>query len=250
MSNKKTRLRLFQRNTRKGNLYTNQKMRQLFFCIGAVVALLFVLQMLTDPTSACGMVGSGLTMAAMIPLVNIDDVSDRETHGSAISYFVWLYHVSIIDKSQAFPQPAENSREVTAIPLVTGKKPIYFEAHDIPTLVSTTEKGDITTTGENTFVIILGGDRDAIKNFIEGYSGGKFVLVYKHVKESGYHILGELDRPMILSSTEVKDDKDGRYATLTFTRQSVDLPLIYKGNPTTDGESDEEGDAESDTHEG
>ena len=175
--------------------------------------------------------GMGATMASMVALASIDDVTDRDTHGSAISYIVYLYHTSIIDRSVAFPQP-NDEREVAAIPLVTGKEPIYFEAHDIPTLVSTTEKGDITTTGENNFVIIMGGDRDNIKNFIEQYSGGKFVIVFKHIKDPQWHILGELERPMILANTETKDDKDGRYTTFTFKRNSVDLPLLYSGDPS------------------
>ena len=78
----------------------------------------------------------------------------------------------------------------------------------------------------------MGGDRDSIKNFIEHYSGGKFILIYKHIKETQWHILGELERPMILANTETKDDKDGRYTTFTFKRNSVDLPLLYDADPS------------------
>ena len=123
------------------------------------------------------------------------------------------------------------SREVAAVPLKTGEIPHYFEAHDIPTFTGTTEKGDITTTGENSFVIIMGGARVPLYNFIEEYSGGKFILFFKHVKKKEWYILGELERPVILANTETKDDKDGRYTTFTFKRSSVDLPLVYTGNP-------------------
>ena len=50
-------------------------------------------------------------------------------------------------------------------------------------------------------------------------------------KSSEWYILGELERPIILANTEIKDDKDGRYGTFTFKRNSVDLPLLYTGNP-------------------
>ena len=79
--------------------------------------------------------------------------------------------------------------------------------------------------------MIMGGARDVLYNFIEQYSGGKFVLLFKHVKNPQWYIVGELERPLILNSTETKDDKDGRYTTFTFKRPSVDLPLKYAGNP-------------------
>ena len=77
----------------------------------------------------------------------------------------------------------------------------------------------------------MGGARERLYNFIEEYSGGKFILLFKHIKKKEWFILGELERPIILSNTETKDDKEGRYTTLTFKRSSVDLPLIYTGNP-------------------
>lgn len=224
-------VRIVKRNMAKGNAYANKKGRQLFMCLFALLSVVLLVQFLLDPSCTFGMGGSGVSLATVVALASIDDVSDRDTHGSAISYIVYLYHTSIIDRTVAFPQP-DADRTVAALPLVTGKSPIYFEAHDIPTLVSTTEKGDITTTGENNFVIIMGGDRDAIKTFIEQYSGGKFIIVYKHIKDSQWHILGELERPMILSNTETKDDKDGRYTTFTFKRNSVDLPCLYAGDPS------------------
>ena len=79
--------------------------------------------------------------------------------------------------------------------------------------------------------MVMGGARANLYNFIEEYSGGKFIALYKHIKKKEWYIVGELERPIILSNTETKDDKDGRYTTLTFKRSSVDLPLIYTGNP-------------------
>ena len=174
--------------------------------------------------------GAGISIASMAVLGHIDDVSDRDTHGSDISYIVYLIALDQIDRTKEFPQPNVN-REVAPISLKPGEIPHYFEAHDIPTFTGTTEKGDITTTGENQFVLVMGGARARIYNFIEEYSGGKFILLFKHIKKKEWFILGELERPIILSNTETKDDKEGRYTTLTFKRSSVDLPHIYTGNP-------------------
>jgi hypothetical protein len=174
--------------------------------------------------------GAGISIASMAVLGHIDDVSDRDTHGSDISYIVYLIALDQIDRTKEFPQPNVN-REVAPISLKPGEIPHYFEAHDIPTFTGTTEKGDITTTGENQFVLVMGGARERLYNFIEEYSGGKFILLFKHIKKKEWFILGELERPIILSNTETKDDKEGRYSTLTFKRSSVDLPLIYTGNP-------------------
>lgn len=174
--------------------------------------------------------GAGISIASMAVIGHIDDVSDRDTHGSDISYIVYLIALDQIDRTKEFPQPNVN-REVAPISLKPGEIPHYFEAHDIPTFTGTTEKGDITTTGENQFVLVMGGARARLYNFIEEYSGGKFILLFKHIKKKEWFILGELERPIILSNTETKDDKEGRYTTLTFKRSSVDLPLIYTGNP-------------------
>lgn len=212
-----------------GFQYALSKTCSLFAVLFALAAVVLTISYFIDGGMG-SLAGGGISMASMALLGNIEDVSDRDTHGSDISYIVYLVAIDQIDRSQAFPQP-NASREVAAIPLKSGEVPHYFEAHDIPTFTGTTEKGDITTTGENTFTIIMGGARVPLYNFIEEYSGGKFILFFKHVKNPTWYILGELERPCILANTETKDDKDGRYTTFTFTRSSVDLPLVYAGNP-------------------
>ena len=111
----------------------------------------------------------------------------------------------------------------------TGQYMKYFEAHDIPTYTSTGEKGDITTSGENNFVMIMGGMRDQLLTFIEEHAGGKFIVIFKEVGEEQWYILGNYDRPMVLSSYESKNDKDGRYVTFTFKRTSIDQYYKYAG---------------------
>ena len=216
-------------NPMKGVNYANRQARNMFMATFAIFGVLMLLAVLIDHSLGAA-AGSGVTLASMALLGHLDDVSDRDTHGSDISYIVYLVALDQIDRTKEFPQPNAN-REVAPIPLKPNEIPHYFEAHDIPTFTGTTEKGDITTTGENQFVIIMGGARVNLYNFIEEYSGGKFIIFFKHVKKKEWYILGELERPVILSNTETKDDKDGRYTTFTFKRSSVDLPLIYTGNP-------------------
>lgn len=217
-------------NPLKGYNYGRRQMLNLYTVLFAVFGAVLLLSAFVDHSLIC-LGGSGVTLASMAVIGHLDDVSDRDTHGSDISYIVYLVALDQLDRTKEFPQP-NASREVAQIPLKTGEVPHYFEAHDIPTFTGTTEKGDITTTGENNFVMIMGGARSQLYNFIEEYSGGKFILLFKHVKNKTWFILGELERPIILSNTETKDDKDGRYTTLTFKRPSVDLPLIYAGNPS------------------
>lgn len=213
----------------KGFNYANRQARNMFMVMFAVFGVVLMLGAFCDHSFLLAG-SSGLSLASMAVLGHIDDVSDRDTHGSDISYIVYLVALDQIDRTKVFPQPNAN-REVAPVPLKPGEIPHYFEAHDIPTFTGTTEKGDITTTGENNFVIIMGGARVPLYNFIEEYSGGKFILFFKHIKKKEWYILGELERPIILSNTETKDDKDGRYTTFTFKRSSVDLPLVYTGNP-------------------
>lgn len=216
-------------NPAKGLNYANSQARCMFMVTLALFGLVMLLGAFIDQSAALAG-GSALSLASMAAIGHLDDVSDRDTHGSDISYIVYLIAVDQIDRTREFPQP-NASREVAPVPLKAGEIPHYFEAHDIPTFTGTTEKGDITTTGENNFVIIMGGARVPLYNFIEEYSGGRFILLFKHLKSKQWYILGELERPMILSATESKDDKDGRYTTFTFKRNSVDLPLLYTGNP-------------------
>lgn len=164
----------------------------------------------------------------MMVIGDIKDVSDRQTHGSNIAYQVYLISVDQVDNTKPFPKP-NASREVGQIPMKDGELMRYFEAHDIPTFTGTGEKGDITTSGTNTFAIIMGGMREQLLNFQEEYAGGKFIILFHEIGETDWYILGSVDRPMIFSSFENKNDKDGRYVTFTFTRTSIDQYYLYTG---------------------
>lgn len=231
--------------SKKGAQYETRKARQMFKIIMGLIALVAFVWACAEPASGHA-AGYGISLATMTLIGSIDDVTDRDTHGSEIAYQVVLIATDQLADKFNFPQPAlvggnganagANSRVVTLSKnlLKSNEAAHYFEAHTIPTLLSSSEKGDVTTTGTNTFIVVMGGDRTVLKNFVEEYAGGKFIILYKHIKDTVWHIIGEAERPMLLSTTEMKDDADGRYTTLTFTRPSVYLDcLVDFGNNGT-----------------
>lgn len=214
---------------KKGNRAVRKMQIRFFLSFMTLIALVFILGMILDPQSIINVSGFGGSMAAMMLIGDVDDVSDRDTHGSNIAYKVYLIDINQINPDIRFPVPNAN-REVGNIPMLAGQYMKYFGAHDIPTYTSTGEKGDITTSGENNFVIIMGGMRDQLLNFVEQHAGGKFIVIFKEVGATQWYILGNYDRPMILASFEGKNDKDGRYITFTFKRTSIDQYYKYVGD--------------------
>jgi hypothetical protein len=206
--------------------------RRLFLCIALTGVILAAAALITEPSAGNALFGATTTLASMMLIGDIPDVSDRDTHGSDITYQVYLVSVKQIDRTVAFPMPNAN-RELGSIPMQSGQYMKYFEAHDIPTYTATGEKGDITTSGENTFVIIMGGMRDQLLNFVEQYAGDKFVIIFKEIGTTQWYVIGSVDRPMILKSFEAKNDKDRRYVTFTFSRVSIDQYCKYAGNIAT-----------------
>ena len=214
---------------KKGNKYANNQMKKLFLGIFAIFAVVFFVGIFMEPDSILSMGGFCTTQAMSMMLIgDIKDVSDRQTHGANIAYQVYLINLDQIDNTVKFPKPNAN-REVGQIPMKSGEYMRYFEAHDIPTYTGTGEKGDITTSGENVFTIIMGGMRDQLLNFQEEYAGGKFIILFHEIGEDDWYILGSYDRPLIFSSFENKNDKDGRYVTYTFKRTSIDQYYRYVG---------------------
>ena len=226
---------------RKGRQYARKQQVRMLLGLMLLFAFVCFLGYVMDG-SILGLAGGNVTMMSMMAIGNVGDVSDRKTHGSNIAYDVYLVELSQIDRSVAFPQP-NASREVGTIPMLAGQYMRYFTAHDVPTYTATGEKGDITTSGENNFVIIMGGMRDQLMNFIEEQAGGKFIVLFREVGESQWYILGNYDRPMILGSYEAKNDKDGRYVTFTFTRTSIDQYYKYSGSIVAAGPATHTADA-------
>lgn len=198
--------------------------KSFLFC-SLLLAIVCLINIFIEPGSAFDL---GISLASMMVIGDIKDVSDRQTHGSNIAYQVYLIPVEQIDTTKQFPKP-NTSREVAQIPMKSGEYMRYFEAHDIPTFTGSGEKGDITTSGTNTFIIIMGGMRENLLSFQEEYAGGKFIILFHEIGETDWYIIGSVDRPMIFSSFENKNDKDGRYVTFTFTRTSIDQYYKYTG---------------------
>lgn len=214
---------------RKGNQAARKMQLRFFLSLMTLVAFAFVIGIFMDPSSTFCLSGfAGTSFAAMMAIGDVGDVSDRQTHGSNIAYKVYLIEISQINPDVTFPKPNAN-REIGTLPMKGGQYMKYFEAHDIPTYTSTGEKGDITTSGENNFVMIMGGMRDQLLTFIEEHAGGKFIIIFKEVGVEQWYILGNYDRPMVLSY-EAKNDKDGRYVTFTFKRTSIDQYYKYAGD--------------------
>lgn len=217
---------------KKGNRYENSKVKQFVLSILMLIVVVFTIYLIQE-VSAAIMGGFGTTILASMAIIgNIDDVSDRYTSGNDIGYQVYLINRKQIDSSIAFPKPNVN-REVGTLPLLDGEYMHYFEAHTKPTYAGTGEKGDVTTTGKNTLVVLMGGNREPLLNFLEEFSGDKFILIYKEISTGKWFILGNYDDPAVLSNTENKHDADGRYVTFTFTRSSIFQPYIYAGSIVT-----------------
>ncbi len=198
-----------------------EHMRSMYFLLSAVVFIIAIIGLFTCPDSLFGCnIAGGTSLAVMAVIGSIDDTADKYTSGSDISYQVYLVDVSQIDRTKEFPSPNIN-REVASIPMLPGEYMHYFEAHTIPEYESSSEKGDITTTGTNTLTIVMGGMRDKLLDFQEEHTGGKFLVFFKSIQTQGWMILGSLDSPVILKKSEGKHNKDGRYITFTFERSSV-----------------------------
>lgn len=228
----KTKNKITRNPYQKGAEYVHKHQIRLGLAMCLVVLIAAVMAIVSDP-SAGGSVGVLCATAGFMAIGNIDDVTDRHTSGKDIAYKIWLINVrEQIDESSPFPTP-NSAREVSTIPLKSGEVMRYFVAHTIPTLIGTGEKGDVTTTGTNEMVIVMGGQRKQLLDFIEQYAGDKFIIIYKSVTDHDYNIIGSYDRPMVLQNYENKNDADGRYVTFTFHNDSLEQSHKYVGSIIT-----------------
>lgn len=207
-----------------------QAQLRFFLFLMLIVAIPATVVALTDIDSsrpAVGVIG-GTGLASMLAIGNIEDVSDNEVSGEALSYKVWLIHLSQINDNVSFPTP-NAEREVGAVPLKAGQVIHYFVAHDIPQYTSSGERGDLTITGTNTFTIIMGGVRDQLLNFIEKFAGGKFIVIFQECGSDNKYIIGTPCKPMILKTYSLKNDKENRSVTFTFENSSIRQYHKYTG---------------------
>ena len=227
------------RSHQRAQKAVQKKQTQFVLTLISLVAVLAVAFIFLDPVNAFASTKvffGASSLAILVPMMTIgdvDDLADKHTTGDSIYTEVYLIDVDEqIDKTQAFPLP-NASREVGTLPMLGGQYMKRWAAHTFPTFVGTGEKGDITITGKNTFVIIMAGLRDQLANFAEDHLGKKFIILYREVGSTTYKILGNLDRPILFQSYEAKQDKDGRYMTFTFERSTATLPFTYSGSLVT-----------------
>lgn len=222
------------RSIQKGMKARYRLQLKFFLSLMAIFAAVMVIGAILDHEHAafCMTGFGGVSTASMMAIGSVGDVSDKFTFGSNITYQVYLVDITQLDKTKPFPKP-NASREVSTLPMLDGEYMQYFESHDFPTYVGTGEKGDISSSGTNTFTIIMGGIRDKLLTFAEDHVGGKFIILFKEIESSQWEILGSDERPIILKSFEAKNDKDGRYVTYTFERSSVNQYNHYVGNIIT-----------------
>lgn len=206
----------------KGVKAKRQLQMRFFVALSIIFIAVFAIGAILDPDSAgfCMKGLGGVSLANMMAIGSVGDVSDKHTFGKNLTYQVYLIDITQVDRTVAFPKPNAN-RQVGTIPMLAGQYMQYFEAHDFPTYLGTGEKGDISSSGKNAFTIIMGGIRDQLMTYAEDHIGGKFILLFKEIESTQWEIIGSVERPVILQSFEAKNDKDGRYVTYNFERESV-----------------------------
>ena len=168
-------------------------------------------------------------MASMGSIGNLKAVEEYRTAGSQLSFKVWLINIDQIDQNMPYPSPNIN-REITTIPLRHGERMHSFTAID-DTLKEYTrgERGELTTEMNNSLELVMGGDDIKLYDFIEQYSGGRFIIIYQNSCTNERYIAGSGLRPMILRSTVRNRDKDMTAVTFRFENIAFTLPKIYVG---------------------
>ena len=207
----------------------NTKLR-MFLVLMLIVAVPATIEAITNfdnAKDAVAVVG-GVSMASMLAIGNIESVSDNEVAGEALSYRVWLIHENQVERDVIWFNPNEN-REVGNIPMKPGERAHFFMAHDIPELTSSGERGDLTISATNTFVIIMGGVRQQLLNFVEKFAGGKFFIIFEECGSPDRYIVGRPCRPMVLKNFNVRNNKEARAVTFTFENRTITQYHKYTG---------------------
>ena len=174
-------------------------------------------------------VGSGVSIAmAGAGLVNLEEVSDRDTAGNQIGYKLYYVRTDQIDTTQAWPT-ANAGREMGTIPLKAGEYMHYLYSHNDPAELSKGEKADLTTNVTSTMDIVLGGNSASVLTFLEENAGRKFILFWYDNVDKRWMTGGNIYKPYTLKTFERGNNKDGKYGKLTFESNGFDQPHIYTG---------------------
>lgn len=232
---KKQNAKVLRAANRRVAKYNHRMASMLALSIFAIITVIAIVSLCIEPSTlgnlfTWGGAGGGSLVASMMVIGNLDDLPDTDTTGKNLWGEVYLIDVSDqIDTASAFPKP-NAAREVGTLPMKTGEYMKKFMAHTAPTFLSTGEKGEFTVTGENTFAIVMAGQRKQLLNFSEQHVGKRFILIFKQLDSDTRYILGSYERPVYFQSFENKMDNDGRYVTYTFKREGVQQYHEYTGS--------------------
>ena len=105
-------------NSMKGYRASRNFQSRFFLSLMVLFAIAFVAWLFLDPAASAHICMPGLggtTFASMMLIGNVNDVSDRQTHGSNIAYKVYLIELSQINDNVRFPKKNAN-REDSTIP--------------------------------------------------------------------------------------------------------------------------------------
>ncbi|DBA55919.1 hypothetical protein [Porphyromonas gingivalis] len=207
------------------------KIKKLAIALLGIIALLLLGAVL----QAHGFLGNlvsalPLTTAAIVPIADIKDVPDIEVAGKSLGYRLRLIRSSDVDRSQKFTADESKPGAIKKIPLLEGAKFTNIECHAIPEFTSKGSKGDITVSGTNTIVAVLGGFREDTLRFIEQHVGGKFLVIFEECGPEGKaYLVGDVCKPMVLKEFDNRNNHDSRSCVVTFENESIYQPVLYTG---------------------
>lgn len=193
-------------------------------------ALPSIAMSITNPSDESAKVAaaSSITMAFAAGIVNLEEVSDRDTAGNQIGNKVYYVRTDQIDQTKAWPT-ANSVRELGTIPLKSGEYFHYFYSHNDPDEGSKGEKAELTTNVTNTFNSVLGSNSVDVLNFLESNAGRKFILFWYDSTAGKWMTGGSIYKPYTLKTFERSNNKDGKFSKLVFECNGFNQPYIYTG---------------------
>lgn len=155
--------------------------------------------------------------------VDIPAVTDRDTAGKRIYQDVEVIREDDVDYSKL---PTIDEDVMTTTPLAmkeSATSKVFKSIVDTQEDQSTGQKGDITSTVNNEFTMVV-GDTVESRKLVENHVGDRFFLVHtdKYTKKKYLH--GRLYFPMVLSDF-TRSAKESKSIELHFKNESFFQPL-------------------------
>lgn len=171
---------------------------------------------------------STITLAGAAGIVNLEEVSDRDTAGNQIGNQIYYVRTDQIDKTKPWPK-ANSLRELGTIPIKSGEYFHYFHSHNDPDESSKGEKAELTTNVTSTFNSVLGSNSADVLNFLENNAGRKFILFWFDNTIGKWMTGGTVFKPYTLKSFDRSNNKDGKFSKIVFECNNFSQPCIYTG---------------------